>query len=50
LVGHIYAPSARDLCSPGEHFRKEAGTNAIVTELPLKVFLLFEAIGPIFLY
>ncbi len=37
----------RYLCSAGERWRKEPGTNTIVTELPLKVFLPSEAFGPI---
>jgi len=35
---------------PGELSRKEPGTNAIVTELPRKVFLIPEAFGPIVPY
>jgi hypothetical protein len=50
LVGHLYAASGRIFCSAGERFRKEAGTNTIVTELPLKVFLPSEAFGPIVLF
>jgi len=50
LVGHLYAASGRIFCSAGERFRKQAGTNTIVTELPLKVFLSSKAFGPIVLY
>jgi hypothetical protein len=43
----LYAASDRIFCFAGEPRRKEAGTNAIVTELPFKVLPPSKAFGPI---
>ena len=50
LVRHIYAAADRVFGSSSKLSRKASEPNTIVTDLPLKVFLLCPAFGPIVPY